>query len=105
MDLRPTAKIKEMRSLKPPRPDDYPHVQRNLHKLKLHLQYMEEQGESSRLEASVVHEIVNTSLDSDLLKQYNKEFMDFRTKQKKNRKLPSQVSLYISTVINYKLRD
>ena len=58
-------------------------MQRNLHKLKLHLQYIEEQGESSRLEASVVHEIVNTSLDSDLLKQYNKEFMDVRTKQKK----------------------
>ena len=59
------AKIKEMRNLKPPKPDDYPHVQKNLHKLKLHIQYIEEQGESARLEANVVHEIVNTSLDPD----------------------------------------
>ena len=77
------AKIKELQALKQPRPDDYPHVQRNLHKLKLHLQYIEEQGESSRLEASVVRDIVNTSLDHEALKQYNKEFMEFRTKQKK----------------------
>ena len=78
------AKIKEMRNLKPPKPDDYPHIQKNLHKLKLSIQYIEEQGESARLEANVVHEIVNTSMDSDLLKQYNKEFMEFRTKQKVN---------------------
>ena len=77
------AKIKELQALKPPRPDDYPHVQRNLHKLKLHLQYIEEQGESSRLEASVVRDIVNTSLDHEALKDYNKEFMEFRSKQKK----------------------
>ena len=51
--------------------------------MKIHLEYIEEQGESSRLEANVVHEIVNTSLDSDNLKQYNKEFMEYRTKQKK----------------------
>ena len=32
----------------------------------------------------MVHKIVNTSMDSDLLKHYNKEFMEFRTKQKVN---------------------
>ena len=31
----------------------------------------------------MVHKIVHTSLDPDLLKQYNREFMEFRTKQKK----------------------
>ena len=77
------ARIKELRALKPPRADDYPHIQRNLHKMKVHLDYIEEQGESSRLEASVVHEIVNAALDHDNLKDYNKEFLEFRTKLKK----------------------
>ena len=58
-------------------------MQRNLHKLKLHLQYIEEHGQSFRLEASVVREIMNNSLDPDTLKEYNREFMEFRAKQKK----------------------
>ena len=68
------AKIKEMRSLKPPKSEDYPHIQRNLHKLKLCIQYIQEQGESARLEANVVHKIVNASLDWEQLKRYNMQF-------------------------------
>ena len=47
------------------------------------MQYIEEHGQSFRLEASVVREIMNNSLDADTLKEYNREFMEFRAKQKK----------------------
>ena len=71
-------KLRELNSLREPDPADLLHITNNINVLRKNITFIRDLNQTTRLEAGIVSNLVNTAIDRDTLKKHNIESMQFQ---------------------------